>query len=199
MRIGALLLSAVLVPAAALSGDEPGHAEYAVRWDPSQGGPANVRELLDFLGASGGGGHAYEVRYFDLPRPEGAPAGATPILRLRIADDGEAEVRLKYRTERPLEGRWSCRPEPSFEKSEESRRHFRGERDARADVRLQLHARRGSPPRFSRRRHSPVRRVWSEHKHGDDKIERVDAAGRGSPSGGVGARSRAMQAREEIQ
>jgi len=119
MRIGRLLLSAVLVPAAALSGGEPGHAEYAVRWDPSQGGPANVRELLDFLGASEGGGHAYEVRYFDLPRPEGAPAGATPILRLRIADGGDAEVRLKYRTEQPLEGRWGCPAGASFEKSEE--------------------------------------------------------------------------------
>ena len=119
MRIGALLLAAALVPAAGLADAEPGRAEYAVRWDPSQGGPADVRELLAFLGASEGGGRAYEVRYFDLPRPVGAPAGATPILRLRTADDGDAEVRLKYRTEQPLEGRWGCPDGARFEKSEE--------------------------------------------------------------------------------
>ena len=118
VKLRALLLVAAIGPAAAVCAGEPGRAEYAVRWDPAQGGPANAAQLLSFLGASERGGRSYEVRYFDFPRPEGAPAGATPILRLRIPDDGDADVRLKYRTELPLEGRWAC-PEARFEKSEE--------------------------------------------------------------------------------
>ena len=171
MRIAALLLAAALVPAAALSGDEPGRAEYAVRWDPSQGGPANVRELLDFLGASEGGGHAYEVRYFDLPRPEGAPAGATPILRLRIADGGDAEVRLKYRMEQPLEGRWGC---PAGARSRRAKRSTSPLRRARRPCGCTRTAARSTPERLRRssgRRPSPARRAWCGTRTADDKIE----------------------------
>jgi len=178
MRIGALLLAAVLVPAAGRA-DEPGRAEYAVRWDPSQGGPANVRELLAFLGASEGGGHAFEVRYFDVPRPEGAPAGATPILRLRTADGGEAEVRLKYRTEQPLEGRWGCPDGARFEKSEEVDVTFAA---GSAPVRMYAYSctlDAKGPPAFLGATPKSCAARMVRYKHGDDKIEEWTLPGGG--------------------
>ena len=178
MRIGALLLAAVLVPAAALA-DEPGRAEYAVRWDPSQGGPANVRELLAFLGASPGGGQAYEVRYFDLPRPDGAPASATPILRLRIADGGDAEVRLKYRTDQPLEGRWGCPDGARFEKSEEVDVTFTA---GATPVRMYAYSctvDAKAPPAFLGATPKSCAARMVRYKHGDDKIEEWTLPGGG--------------------
>ena len=86
----------------------PKHAEYAARWDPSAGGPATAAEVLGRLGLKApGAGTACEVRYYDLPAPAGAPRGAAVILRRRVCDDGTAEIRLKYRTDRPVDA-WAC-------------------------------------------------------------------------------------------
>ena len=86
----------------------PDEAEYAARWDPSAGGPASAAEVLARLGLeASSAGTACEVRYYDLPAPEGAPKGAAVILRRRVCDDGSAEIRLKYRTARPLDA-WGC-------------------------------------------------------------------------------------------
>jgi hypothetical protein len=90
------------------AGGGPKDAEYAARWDPSAGGPATPAEILERLGlAASSAPTACEVRYYDLPAPEGAPTGATVILRRRVCDDGTAEIRLKYRTARPV-GSWAC-------------------------------------------------------------------------------------------
>lgn len=171
MRIRALLLAAVLVPAAGLAGAEPDRAEYAVRWDPSQGGPANVRELLAFLGASEGGGQTYEVRYFDLSAPAGAPAGTTPILRLRIADGGDAEVRLKYRADQPLQGRWGCPDGARFEKSEEVDVTFAA---GATPVRMYAYSctlDAKAPPTFLGATPKSCAAHMVRYKHGGDKIE----------------------------
>jgi hypothetical protein len=114
-----LLLAGALLSAAALSAGEPERAEYAVRWDPAQGGPANVRELLSLLGAPVSDGRSYEVRYFDFPRPANAPPDSTPILRQRTRGDGKAEIRLKYRSAQPLAGSWGCPDGARFKKAEE--------------------------------------------------------------------------------
>jgi hypothetical protein len=116
----AFALVAALLLSTGLSAGEPERVEYAVRWDPTQGGPANVRELLSLLGASDEDAHVYEVSYFDFPRPAGAPPDATPILRLRTPDrHGKAEVRLKYRTDQALRDAWSCPDGARFKKSEQ--------------------------------------------------------------------------------
>jgi hypothetical protein len=83
-------------------------AEYAARWDPSAGGPATAAEVLARLGlTASSAGTACEIRYYDLPVPEGAPKGAAVILRRRVCDDGTADIRLKYRTAQPLNA-WAC-------------------------------------------------------------------------------------------
>lgn len=97
-----------------LAGGAPKDAEYAARWDPSAGGPANAAEVLSRLGlAASGAGIACEIRYYDLPAPRGAPKGAAVILRRRVCDDGTAEIRLKYRTAHPVDA-WSCPADPGF-------------------------------------------------------------------------------------
>ncbi len=102
----ALALALRLLPA----GGAPKHAEYAARWDPSAGGPATSAEVLSRLGlAASAAGTACEIRYYDLPPPEGAPKGAAVILRRRACDDGTVEIRLKYRTAHPLDA-WECPP-----------------------------------------------------------------------------------------
>ena len=99
---------------------EPARAEYAVRWDPSEGGPASAAEVLAFLGAPPETtASLFEVRYFDLPPPRGAPPDATAILRRRRREDGKTEIRLKYRRKAPLGDDWACPAGSPFERKAE--------------------------------------------------------------------------------
>jgi hypothetical protein len=113
--ISMLLLAAIAAgaPRGPAPAHEPKNAEYAVRWDPGRGGPTSAAETLAFLGARDVAPDSYEIQYYDLPTPEGAPPGAAVILRRRTAADGSSEVRLKYRSSSPL-GSWAC-PDPSFQ------------------------------------------------------------------------------------
>ena len=118
-------------PATAGSGEsgarEPARAEYAVRWDPSEGGLASAREVLAFLGSSPETAPSvFEVRYFDLPTPSGAPPDATAILRRRRREDGKTEVRLKYRRKVPLGDDWACPAGSPFERKAEVDVSFTG-------------------------------------------------------------------------
>ena len=170
MRIRTLLLAAALLPAAGLGAAEPGRAEYAVRWDPAGGGPASVAELLSFLGASKTEGRRYEVRYFDFPAPAGAPAGATPILRQRVAEDGEAEIRLKYRSPQPLPAAWACPDGARFQKSEETDVTFAASGPSRSFAySCSLDA--PSPPAFLAAAPKPCSARMVRYEHGGDKIE----------------------------
>jgi hypothetical protein len=105
---------------------EPPRAEYAVRWDPSEGGLANAQEVLAFLNAPKKNGEAYEVRYFDLEPPASAPPDSITILRKRgklgrkrVKLGGGTEICLKYRRTHPLVERWECPHDSSYEKVEE--------------------------------------------------------------------------------
>ena len=102
-----LLLAAGLAPQTPAAAPEPKGAEYAVRWDPAKGGPANAAETLTFLGAPDAAPVHYEIQFYDLPAPKDAPPGAAIILRRRTAADGSTEIRLKYRTSSPLSS-WAC-------------------------------------------------------------------------------------------
>ena len=90
-----------------------------MRWNPAEGGPASAREVISLLGAPAGGGRAYDVRYFDVPRPANAPPDSVAILRQRTRRAGKSEIRLKYRSARPLPDTWACPDGARFEKSEE--------------------------------------------------------------------------------
>ena len=54
---------------AAVPAPEPRNAEFAIRWDPAEGGPKSAQEVYEILGTSLPSPERYAVRYFDLPRP----------------------------------------------------------------------------------------------------------------------------------
>jgi hypothetical protein len=98
---------------------EPARAEFAVRWDPSEGGLASAEEVLAFLGAPRSSPSVFAVRYFDLPPPADAPPDSTAILRWRRSETGQSEIRLKYRRRAPLGKDWGCPAGSPFERKEE--------------------------------------------------------------------------------
>jgi hypothetical protein len=61
----------------------------------------------------------YRVRYWELPTPVSAPAGATPVLRERTKAGGKTEFRLKYRFSRPLTAAWACPAGAAYQPEEE--------------------------------------------------------------------------------
>ena len=87
-------------------------AEFAVRWDPKQGGPATPHDALRELRLKIGKPQHFEVQYFDFTPPADVPAGFDPILRKRIKD-GEAELTFKLRGDAALPAhptlkQWAC-------------------------------------------------------------------------------------------
>ena len=87
-------------------------AEFAVRWDPKQGGPASPQDALRELRLKAGKPQHFEVQYFDFTPPSDVPAGFDPILRKRISG-GEAELTFKLRGGAPLPAQptlkqWHC-------------------------------------------------------------------------------------------
>jgi hypothetical protein len=120
MEVVLLFLAAACHGAAgAGSPPSPENAEFAMRWDPADGGPKSPEEVLTILGVPLPSAERYDVRYYDLPAPASAPAGATPILRERTRAGGKTEFRLKYRFTRPLAGGWACPAGEAFEADEE--------------------------------------------------------------------------------
>jgi hypothetical protein len=100
-----LLLGAATARAAA-------DAEFAVRWDPRQGGPATPEDTLRELRLEADGRSRFDVQYFDVTPPAGLPAGFTPILRQR-SSGARYELSFKVRGERPLPNEpslkhWPC-------------------------------------------------------------------------------------------
>jgi hypothetical protein len=106
----ALALAAALVstPAHAAAMD----AEFALRWDPKQGGPATPQDALRELRLKAGKPRQFEVQYFEFAPPADVPSGFEPILRKRVSD-GEVELSFKLRGDKALPAqpslkRWAC-------------------------------------------------------------------------------------------
>lgn len=105
LAIGVLLAA---LPAWAAAAD----AEFAVRWDPRQGGPATPQDTLGALRLKAGKPRRFEVRYFEFTPPPGLPPEFEPILRQRIGGD-EVEWTFKLRGPAPLPAQptlqqWAC-------------------------------------------------------------------------------------------
>ena len=113
------LTAAAASPSAAASTHEPTKAEFAIRWDPVNGGPQTAGEVLNVLGGSKPSSDKYQVRYFELPPPATTPPDALVVLRARAKEGGKTQIRLKYRLTKPLTDAWACPPGAAFEKEEE--------------------------------------------------------------------------------
>lgn len=104
-RCAAALLTFTLALTAAVAAGTahaaPLDAEFAVRWDPRQGGPATPEAALRELQLKPSEPSTSEVQYFDFTPPPGVPQGYTAILRKRVRD-GEAELTFKLRGTAPL-------------------------------------------------------------------------------------------------
>ena len=71
-------------------------AEYAVRWDPAQGGPNTLDAVLIVLKEPGGKPKNSVVQYFSVPQPSKLPDGFAAIVRERTLD-GQVESTYKLR------------------------------------------------------------------------------------------------------
>jgi hypothetical protein len=82
-------------------------AEYAIRWNPRDGGPATAAETLALLGLRAKHSARFSVDYYDLPPAATAPPGFATILRQRVDAAGHAAVTWKLRGDQAL-SRWVC-------------------------------------------------------------------------------------------
>ena len=98
-------------------------AEFAVRWDPRQGGPATPEQVLRDLRLQAGEQSRFEVRYYDFTAPAGLPPGFTPILRKRVTA-GRGELSFKLRGSEalpptPTLQAWDCPLGPTDDRKDE--------------------------------------------------------------------------------
>lgn len=113
LRAWAATLAIAALPAALPARAETPDAEFAVRWEPRQGGPATPQDTLRALRLNAGKPpRRFEVQYFEFTPPADVPAGFDAILRKRLSG-GEAELTFKLRgsaalPEHPTLKQWAC-------------------------------------------------------------------------------------------
>ena len=91
-------------------------AEFAIRWDPSEGGPRNLEEVLALLDLKSGKKKTFDVRYFSVVQPAGLPPGTRAIARERSFGQ-RIEAMYKLRSDIPFPANgplaiWRCPFEP---------------------------------------------------------------------------------------
>ena len=94
-------------PAPAAAAVEPAVAEFAIRWNASEGGPATADAALVILDMRVKQESHFQVGYYDLPATFAVPAGFSAILRWRGENVEHAELTFKLRGNRALE-QWFC-------------------------------------------------------------------------------------------
>jgi hypothetical protein len=110
------------------AGAEPADAEYAIRWNARDGGPASLNETLLLLKTHATRPRRFKVDYYDLPPSPTTPAGFSVILRRRVEDAGAAELTWKLRGDHALSN-WACPLRNSREAKDEVDVAFRGGND----------------------------------------------------------------------
>ncbi|MGY6274063.1 hypothetical protein [Methylomonas sp. MgM2] len=105
--VGCILLSF----SSAIAADEP--AEFAIRWDPTNGGPRSAAEVIDQLRLPAPDeAEEYRVSYFSVTAPADLPAGYAVIARQRTKGK-KTQLTIKYRGSQPLPetfdaNAWQC-------------------------------------------------------------------------------------------
>jgi hypothetical protein len=98
-------------------------AEFAVRWDPRQGGPATPEDTMRELRLTVDERSQAKVEYFEFTPPPGLPEGFTPILRQRTSGPSH-ELSFKLRGSQPLPDtptlkHWDCPLGPTDDRKDE--------------------------------------------------------------------------------
>jgi hypothetical protein len=128
MRLTSLLLLALItawashsptVEAAPSGPPQPRTAEFAMRWDPEEGGPKTPEDVFALFGVPSQPPSAYEVRYFELPPSHSGPESTAVILRERTSRDSNTQILLKYRRSEPWPAAWACPAHAQYHRSEQ--------------------------------------------------------------------------------
>lgn len=106
----AIVASAFGFPTYALAA--PVGAEFAVRWNSSDGGPARATDALAALGAATEDSAQFRIQYFSISNPPSAPSGFTVIARSRQGPK-KTELTIKLRGNDPAPNlpslaSWDC-------------------------------------------------------------------------------------------
>ncbi|MGO4396460.1 hypothetical protein AB4Z46_34460 [Variovorax sp. M-6] len=100
----------------ALAADGASGAEFAIRWDPSQGGPRSMEEVVTLLDLPRGKRKSFTVRYFSVVQPTDVPPGSRAIARERsFGQRTEAMYKVRSNAPFPASGAlatWRCPFEP---------------------------------------------------------------------------------------
>ena len=94
-------------PGAFAAADEPANAEYVIRWNARDGGPASINDALGILKSRATRDRKFNVDYYDLPPTLAAQPGYSVILRRRSEDGVAAELTWKLRGDAALAD-WTC-------------------------------------------------------------------------------------------
>jgi len=86
---------------------EPAAAEYVIRWNARDGGPASLNEVLGIMKSRATRDRTFKVDYYDLPPNIAAPPGYSVILRRRTEGGAAGEFTWKLRGDTALAD-WTC-------------------------------------------------------------------------------------------
>lgn len=87
-------------------------AEFAIRWDPAEGGPKTIEEVATLLQLPNGKRKSLEVRYFSIRQPPDVVGGSTAIVRQRSSGRATESMYKErgadpFSSANPLAG-WKC-------------------------------------------------------------------------------------------
>ncbi len=108
--ISGSLLSILVMFSSAIAADR--EAEFAIRWNPSTGGPKTANEVINLLALPPAEMDEYDVSYYSIAAPSDVPKGYSVIARQRIKEK-KTQLMIKYRGESPLPdtynpNTWQC-------------------------------------------------------------------------------------------
>ena len=105
------MLMACLAATLPVAAQAAPQAEIAIRWDPSQGGPAELHDAFAALGLTHAAPQAFLVQYHAASQPDHAPPGFGAVLRERSSGQA-SDTTYKLRGPAPAPdafvGGWTC-------------------------------------------------------------------------------------------
>lgn len=113
-RVARFLGTSLLALTFAAQSTEASQAEYAIRWDPADGGPTSAAAALAKFGLADDKPDTFEIRYFTVSAAPDLPLGFKAIIRERERTSKQRyELMYKYRGQAPLPANpssalWSC-------------------------------------------------------------------------------------------
>ncbi|NDZ17806.1 hypothetical protein [Variovorax sp. WS11] len=125
LRVGRFFSSILLATTFAAHAVDPHPAEYAIRWDPADGGPKSAAETWAKLELADGDKDTFNIWYSTVSAPPNLPNGFKAIVRERQKTNKKKyELTYKHRGQVPLPAtpslaQWTCPVGATDEKKDE--------------------------------------------------------------------------------